>query len=85
MNPEPRRATRRYEKTAARRRRAESRAGKARCATSGKTRFVDQGGAFSAALRLSHTLGRPIRAYLCEECGGWHLTRRPTPPRRNTP
>ncbi|GAA4075632.1 hypothetical protein [Nocardioides kongjuensis] len=84
MNPEPRRATRRHEKAAAARRRRESRRGKATCGPTGKTRFPDVGAAFSAALRLSHTLGRPIRAYPCPDCAGWHLTRRRTPP-KDTP
>lgn len=81
MNPAPRRAVRRHEQHAAQAARDQYRAGKRRCKTAKKTRLADFERAVAAALRLSVVLGRPIRAYSCEECGGWHLTKRPTPPK----
>lgn len=84
MNPEPPRLGRRARIRVARARRRALRAGKGHCGPTGKTRFDDPGSAYAAALRLSHTLGRPIRAYACPDCGGWHLTRRRNPP-RSTP
>lgn len=81
MNPERPRAVRRERARLAQARRAAHRAGKARCQDAGKTRLRDFDHAVAAALRLSTTLGRPIRAYRCPDCGGWHLTRRRTPPK----
>jgi hypothetical protein len=84
MNPQRPRATRREKTRIARARRADYRATKARCAPAGKTRFATFDIAVAAALRLSSTLGRPIRTYPCPDCGGWHLTRRRTPPKDQT-
>lgn len=52
--------------------------GKGKCKPTGKVRFPDVDRAYAAALRLSASLGRGIRAYSCPACSGWHLTRRPT-------
>lgn len=78
MNPETRRAAIRRTKWLRATTRAEARRGKRRCTATAKTRFPDFDSAVAAALRLSVTLGRPIRAYPCMACDGWHLTRRPT-------
>lgn len=75
MNPEQRRARRRRLARIAAARRAAGRRGKTRCPATTKTRFPSFDVAAAAALRLSATLGRGIRTYPCEHCGGWHLTR----------
>lgn len=77
MNPEQGSALRRRLRTTAARRRRALRAGKGRCKKAKKTRFPSFDAAAAAALRLSATLGRGIRAYRCEDCDGWHLTRVP--------
>lgn len=85
MNPEAR-ATRRDNTLRARGQRAANRSTKAHCKAAKKTRLASFESAVASALRLSYTLGRPIRAYECDDCGGWHLTRstnRPT--RKDTP
>lgn len=43
----------------------------------GKRRHPTQIAAIAAALRLSR-FNRPLRVYQCPDCGGWHLTKKPT-------
>lgn len=84
MNPERPRTVRRERTQLAQAQRTANRSTKARCKATGKTRLADFERAAAAALRLSTNLGRPVRAYRCPDCGGWHLTRRRTPP-KDTP
>lgn len=56
-------------------------AGRASCTAGKKVRFPSPGDAYSGALRLATITGHPHRAYSCEACGGWHLTRMTTPPK----
>jgi uncharacterized protein YlaI len=45
--------------------------------TCAKKRRDSEEEAIAAAIRCSRR-GKPLRVYLCPECGGWHLTSRVT-------
>lgn len=55
-------------------------AGRSRCAASGKYQYPDLATAVHAALVSSKRRGTPLRPYECP-CGSWHLTKRPGNPR----
>lgn len=49
------------------------------CAQTGKRSWHSQADALEAAASLARAAGgsKPIRAYLCNFCGCWHLTSKP--------
>jgi hypothetical protein len=54
----------------------------ARCRTTGKTSFRDRLDAMLALARIQAATAEdrdylPQRAYRCNECGAWHLTKKP--------